>query len=87
MESSCILVCSAIKRTQKQLRWTLGGHLLWENAGLLSIGLLMPEGGPISKSGTAVKSSDSECGTGGIGPCIWQLPPKGPVVKLKIYRK
>lgn len=85
VESSCIFVCSAMKRTQKQLLWTRGGHRECENAGLSIIGLLIPDG-PISpKSGTPTpgKSSDADWGIGGIGPWIWQLPPNGPVpVKL-----
>lgn len=79
VESSCILVCSAINRTQKQLRCTLGGHFEWEKAGLFNIGLFIPVF-PISKSGTAVKSSELECVSWGNGPCTWQLPPKGPVL-------
>lgn len=79
VESSCILVCSAINRTQKQLRCTFGGHFEWEKAGLFNIGLFIPEF-PISKSGTAVKSSELEWVSWGNGPCTWQLPPKGPVL-------
>lgn len=85
VESSCILVCSAINRTQKQLRCTLGGHFEWEKAGLFNIGLFIPVF-PISKSGTAVKSSELECVSCGKGPCTWQLPPKGPVLVRLIFK-
>lgn len=82
VESSCSFVCSAIKRTQKQLLCISGGQCWCENAGLLIMGLLMPSH-PLS-SGKLDKSSDSDC-VNGIGPCIWQLPPNGPVpVKLRM---
>lgn len=81
VESSWSFVCSAIKRTQKQLLCISGGQCWCENAGLLIMGLLMPSH-PLS-SGKLDKSSDSDC-VNGIGPCIWQLPPNGPVpVRLR----
>lgn len=46
------------------------------------MGLLIPPD-PLSASGSCDSSSDSECGIG-MGPCIWQLPPNGPVL-LKLY--
>lgn len=87
VESSCIRVCSDINCTQKQLRCTLGGQLVWENTGFARIGLFIPDG-PISISGTTGRSSDSDCANEGISPWIWQLPPNGPVeVRLKEYNK
>lgn len=63
VESSSSLVCSAINRTQKQLRCISGGHFECEKAGLLIIGLLMPPEA-LSISGIFDKSSDSDCGIG-----------------------
>lgn len=68
MESSSILVCSAMKRTQKQDLCTSGGQLECEKAGLRSTGLLL-----LSDS----SSVDSDCITTA-GPWIWQLPLNGP---------
>lgn len=78
VESSNILVCSAINLTQKQLRWTSMGQLECENDGCLKTGLLMPDGTAVSAAVDNDNSSDSECGTAK-GPWIWQLPPNGPV--------
>lgn len=78
VESSNNFVCSAMKRTQKQLRCTSGGQCECENAGLFITGLLMPPE-PFPQSGSCDNSSDSECGIG-MGPWIWQLPPNGPVL-------
>lgn len=61
VESSNNFVCSAMNRTQKQLRCISGGHFECENAGLLIIGLLIPAE---SMSGIFDKSSDSDCGIG-----------------------
>lgn len=56
VESSNILVCSAINRTQKHDLCISGGQRECENAGFLRTGLLM------SPSPETVRSSDSDCG-------------------------
>lgn len=63
VESSSNFVCSAIKRTQKQLRCISVGHFECEKAGLFIIGLLMPPD-TLSISGIFDRSSDSDCGIG-----------------------
>jgi hypothetical protein len=68
VESSSILVCSAMKRTQKQDLCTSGGQAECEKAGFRSTGLLL-----LSDS----SSADSDCITSA-GPWIWQLPLSGP---------
>uniref|UniRef100_A0A182QJT5 Uncharacterized protein n=1 Tax=Anopheles farauti TaxID=69004 RepID=A0A182QJT5_9DIPT len=78
VESSSIFVCSAMKRTQKQLRCTSVEQTACEKAGCLNAGLLMPDGTAVSAAVDIDSSSDSEWGSW-IGPCIWQLPPNGPV--------
>lgn len=85
VESSSNFVCSAMNRTQKQLRWISGGHFECEKAGLLIIGLLMPPEA-LSISGIFDKSSDSDCGIG-MEPWIWQLPNGPDLLKLLIYRR
>lgn len=80
VESSSNLVCSAINRTQKQLRCISGGHFECEKAGLLIIGLLMPPEA-LSISGIFDKSSDSDWGIG-MEPWIWQLPNGPDLLKL-----
>lgn len=83
-ESSSIRVCSAINRTQKHERWSSVGQWRCEYPGFLIIGLLIRSGCVTGGGSTSnvdidiVTSSDSI----EIGPWIWQLPPKGPVVKL-----
>lgn len=81
VESSSNFVCSAMKRTQKQLRCISVGHFECEKAGLFIIGLLMPPD-TLSISGIFDRSSDSDCGIG-IEPWIWQLP-NGPD-RLKLH--
>lgn len=39
---------------------------------------------PLSISGIFDKSSDSDCGIG-VEPCIWQLPPNGPVLLMLCF--
>lgn len=63
VESSNNFVCSAMNRTQKQLRCISGGHFECEKAGLFIIGLFIyPDA--LSMSGKLDKSSDSDCGIG-----------------------
>lgn len=80
VDSSSMRVCSAMKRTQKQVLWTSGGQFVCENAGLLSTGLLSSPSsttpGPITESmGGGVSTSGGEPGG---GPWIWQLPCRDP---------
>jgi hypothetical protein len=80
VDSSSMRVCSAMKRTQKQVLWTSGGQFVCENAGLLSTGLLSSVSagrpGPITESmGGGVSTSGGEPGG---GPWIWQLPCRDP---------
>lgn len=88
-ESSSIRVCSAIKRTQKHDRCSSVGQWRCEYPGFLMMGLLTRSGCVIGGGSTSrvdidiVTSSDSI----EIGPWIWQLPPKGPVVKLHSIRE
>jgi len=80
VDSSNMRVCSAMKRTQKQVLWTSGGQFVCENAGLLSTGLLSSLSsatpGPITESmGGGVSTRGGEPGG---GPWIWQLPRRDP---------
>lgn len=63
VESSSILVCSAMNRTQKQLRCTSVEQTECEKAGCLNAGLLMPDGTAVSAAVDIDSSSDSEWGS------------------------
>lgn len=80
VESSTILVCSAIKRTQKHDLCTSRGHLEWLKPGLeINGGLLIPlceSSVPLSRD--SAMSSEPVAGVDPMGPWIWHVLPNGP---------
>lgn len=93
VESSIILVCSAMKRTQMHDLCISGGHLECEKvAEGRSIGLLESSRTLLAgaASGPICRSSQSACSgrRGRLGPWMRQLPPKrAPSVRLGSTRK
>lgn len=84
VESSSILVCSAMKRTQMQDLCTSGGQRECEKVGGLRITGLLTSSMPASPA-TERSSHSVRNGSGGKGgPWIRQLPPNlAPSVRLK----
>lgn len=85
VESSNILVCSAMKRTQMQDLWTSGGQRECEKVGGLRSAVFLTSS--LAASPETERSSHSVCNGrngGNGGPWIKQLPPNlAPSVRLK----